>query len=127
MRRTEQVAPLREHAEQGVAGILQTAVIRAHRERHVAGDRRHVQAIKQSHQIGIGSLVEDDEPGIDGYRLAGLPPRHLDRVGMAADAAVLLVHHDVVMLVQQPGGTHAGNPGTDHGESHRPAPLRPNG
>ena len=73
--------------------------------------------IEQGHEIGVVALVEHDEADID--RLASRRRRRVDRAGVAAETALALVDHDVVLAAQQPGGAQTGYAGADDGDFHR--------
>jgi hypothetical protein len=63
--RTQQVAALREHAVEVVAGPLQAAVHLLHRETHAARRQRHAESVEQGQQQRVGALVADQEAGVD--------------------------------------------------------------
>ena len=51
---------------------------------------------EQRGQVGVGLLVENDEPGVDRYRPS------IDRMTMSADPVIRLEQRDPVALRQQP-------------------------
>ena len=117
--RTQQVGALGEEAVQVGAGVFQRAAVQAHREGHVRRARRHLQVAEQRAQVGIGRLVVDDEAGV--HRHARAPVRRVDRVAVAADAAVRLEDLDVVAPGQQPGTGQPRDAGADDGDAQRTA------
>ena len=65
--------------------------------------------------MGIGGLVEHDESGVHRDR----PTRglHVDRVGMPPEVIRGFVDHDLVVLMEGPCGTQAGNATADDCDS----------
>jgi hypothetical protein len=76
--------------------------------------------VEQGDQVGIVALVEDDEPDID--RLAAARSRswarRIDRAGMAAEPALALVDHDIVLAAEQPRRAKTRNAGADDSNFH---------
>ena len=72
--------------------------------------------LKQADEVGIGPVVEDDEPGVDGVTL--LVDFDIDGVGMAADPVAGLKHRDFVTPGQQIGRYQAGNTAADNCNAH---------
>ena len=118
--RPHHVAPLREKAGEGAA-VLEAAAIEADRERHVGRLGRHAEMVEQGDQVGIVALVEDDEADID--RLAAAQPRRIDRAGMAAEPALALVDHDIVLAAEQPRRAKTRNAGADDSNFHPSDPA----
>ena len=92
--RTDQVAALGKQPVQIGRGIFHIAIAQRDRERHVRGRGRHAEVTEQRGQVGVGRLVKDDEPGIDGNRAIG--SRYHYRIGVAADPVRLLVNGDAM-------------------------------
>ena len=77
--------------------------------------------VEQGDEVGIVALVEDDEADVD--RLAAAEARRVDRAGMAAEPALALVDHDIVLAAQQPRRAKTGNAGADDGNFHPSDPA----
>jgi hypothetical protein len=114
--RPHDIAPLGKIAGEGTA-VLEAAALEAGGKRHVRSLGRHAQMVEQGHEIGVVALVEHDEADID--RLVSRRRRRVDCAGVAAEAALALVDHDVVLAAQQPGGAQTGYAGADDGDFHR--------
>jgi hypothetical protein len=113
----QQIALLREQRPQRGAGIFQTAIVDADRERHLARLGRHAEAGEELREIRVVALIVDLEAGID--RQIPALRGHRDRVGMATGPGRRLVDHDVVALIEQPSGSEARYAGADDRDAHR--------
>jgi hypothetical protein len=111
--RAHHVSALRDEACEGAA-ILEAAAVEADGERHVRRLGRNAEMLEQGDEIGIVALVVDDEADIDG--MAAVRPVH--RTGMAAEPALTLVDHDIVLATQQPRRAQPSDAGADDGNSH---------
>ena len=118
--RPHDIAALGKIAGEGAA-VLEAAALEADGERHVRWLGRHAEMVEQRHEVGIVALVEDDEADID--RLASRRRRRVDRAGVAAEATLALVDHDLVFAAQQPGGAETGDAGADDGDFHCRTPC----
>ena len=65
--RVDEAAWLDEYAAQSAAaGILQPAPLAPHAHAHLGGAHLHVQLAEELAQPGVGLVVVDDEPAVDG-------------------------------------------------------------
>src|SRR5215472_9126283 len=110
-----QVAALGDVAAERAA-VLESTLIEADGERHVGLFGAHAEMVEQRHQVGVVALVVHDEADID--RLHAGIGRHLDRTGVAAQAVLALVDHDVVPAAQKPGGAQTCRSRPDDGDLH---------
>ncbi len=79
---------------------------------------------EESGEVGIGGLIINDEPCVDGNRAAARQ-RSLHRVSMAPEALVRLVYDDLPRFRKEPCGGKTGRARTN--DRHAPAlpALRP--
>ena len=128
--RVDQVGALGKHrAEVGAAPLQGAAAAQRcwhlHRKRHVRRGRLHAQLGKQTDQVRVGPLVEDQEAGVHAVRDA--PERHVHRVRMAAEARIRLEqrHLHIPQLAQLPSRAQAGDARADDGDArHRRTPAQ---
>ena len=113
--RTDQIGALGEDAVQTHAVVFHVQFFVAHAETHLGRFDGYAQLVEQAHQIRIGHLVEDHEPGVD--RDAASAFVDFDRVRVAADVALALEDGHVVALPQKPRGPESGNPAADDGQA----------
>src|SRR3546814_4104004 len=72
--------------------------------------------IEQRIEVRVVDRIADNEAGVD--RQHAVRRLHLDGVGVAADACVLLEDRDVVTASEQIGGRQTGDAGADDGNFH---------
>jgi hypothetical protein len=135
-RLTVEATPVAQHPEEGGAdevggageeaprrpAVLEAAATVGDGEAHVRGLARHPELRQQRFELGVVTVVEDDEPGVDPVGpVLGLD-RH--RVGVAADPLARLVDDDLVLGVQPVRGHQSRDPGADDRDLHRPFPTR---
>ena len=68
--------------------------------------------VEERREVGIVRGIVDDEAGIDRDRALGAID--IDRVGVPAEPAVLLVERHVVAAAQQPSRREPGDAGADN-------------
>lgn len=108
------VLPTGEQTTQAAALVFQFGFLAADTEAHIAVLRVYFQHIQQAAEVGVGSIVEDHEPGIDVVRLA--VELASDRVTVAAWIAACLEKRDVVIAMQQSGNQVATDATPDDGD-----------
>ncbi len=117
--RTGQVSQCREQAtEAACPGVLQTRAAVAHRHRHLGIAGGDAEFVEQPAQRRIGTVVVDEECGVDGHHrpVAAVHPMC---VRMAAQPRIGFEKGDVIALGQFVGGHQARNAAADDGD--RPA------
>ena len=110
----EEVPPLAEEEIQAAAVVFQIRGAVLDAEGHVGFLRGDIEFVEKADEIGIGGVVEDHEPGIDGHGAAGFIDG--DGVGVAAGVVVFFEKGDVVMRVEAVGGSESGDAGADDGD-----------
>ena len=116
----DEAAGLGEYAAQpAAAGVLQPALLAADAHAHLGGPHLDVQLAEELAQPGVGHVVVDDEPAVDGVPSAS---RVGDIVGVrvAAEPVLGFEEGDVVGAGEQVGRGQAGDPRTDHGDGRPP-------
>jgi hypothetical protein len=106
-------------AKRGVeirACILEIGGVVADTETHLGGLRGNPQFRHQADEVGVGTVVVDDEAGIDGIVPAVKPD--IDRRCMAACTRFCLEDHDLMAAGQQPRSAQPGDAGADDRDSH---------
>ena len=76
--------------------------------------------LQQPGEVGVGALVVDDEPRVDGVALS--IELDVDRVGVASDAIVGLEDPDVVAPVQAVGCDQPRDAASDDRDPHQALP-----
>ncbi len=109
-RRAQEVASLREERVERSAVVFQAGFCAGNAKAHGAGLRGHTQPRQQLDEVGIGPVVEHDEPGIDGVCPA--VQRDRNSMGMSADVIVGLEDSHFMCCAEQVGGEHAGDAGS---------------
>jgi hypothetical protein len=120
----EEAVRLGDYAAQpAAAGILQPALLAPHAHAHLCGTHPDLELAEELAQPGVGLVVVDDEPAVD-----GVPPsvRVGDVVGVRVTAEPLLRFEegDVVGAGQEIGRGEPGDPCPDHGNGRPPCVRR---
>ncbi len=117
-----QIATLGKQGVQRGTVVFQSGLLAADAETHGAGLRSDTQFIHQPHEFGIGPVIEDDKPGVDGP----VAPIQFDvmRLRMAAYVVIGLEHRDVMLRRQFIGSHQTRNAGADNGDLHGLEPRR---
>ena len=95
-------------------------------EGHGGGLGGDVQSFEKPGEQGVGDLVVDNEPGVDGH--LAIVFVDVDGVGMSADVSSRFVDGDVVGRVKEVGATEARDAAPDDGDAlhdHSPFVGRP--
>jgi hypothetical protein len=106
---------LRKHGGQVVAAPFQPAARplarHLHRKRHVRRGRGHAQFGEQGDQLGVGALVEHQEPGVHPVADRALRGGQGDvhRVGVAAEVVARLEQRDLGLAAQPVRRGESGN------------------
>jgi hypothetical protein len=105
-----------EQAPEPVRAELDAALAACGAEGHLRRLGRHAELAEQAHEPGVGVLVVDDEPGVDGDHTV----RAVDGHGpdMAPQLGLRLEQADVVLAVQEIRGRQATHARADHGDPH---------
>ncbi len=121
--RTEKIPPLYKQGVQGARPVLQAGALIAETETHPRRLPGDVQSLQELHEVGVIALVEDDEARI--HRIGGAPVLDIDGVGVPSHVILGLIDDDVMVLMKQMGGYHAGDTCADDRDFHeefRPFP-----
>ena len=121
--RIEEAVRLGDNAAQpAAAGILQPALLAPHAHAHLGGTHLDGELAEELAQPGVGHVVVDDEPAVD-----GVPPavRAADVVGMrvTAEPVLGLKDGDLVGAGEKVGSGQAGDSCPDDGNRRPPAPA----
>ena len=116
----EEAVRLGDYAAQpAAAGILQPAPLAPHAHAHLGGTHPDLELAEELAQPGVGLVVVDDEPAVDGVPRA---VRVGDVVGVRVTAEPVgrLEDGDVVGAGQEVGSGQAGDPCPDDGNGRPP-------
>ena len=116
----DEAAWLGEYAAQpAAAGILQPAPLTADAHAHLGRAHLHAELTEELAQPGVGHLIVDDEPAVDGV-LPAIRAGDVVGVRVAAEPVLRLEKDDVVGAGEQVGRGEPGDPGADHGNRWPP-------
>ena len=105
----EEAARLGEDAAQpAAAGVLQPAPLTADAHAHLGGTHLDVELTEELAQPGVGHVVVDDEPAVDGV-LRAVGVGDVVGVRVAAEPVLRLEEGDVVGAGEQVGSGQAGD------------------
>src|ERR1035441_10510547 len=113
--RVEEAVRLGDDAAQpAAAGVLQPALLASHAHAHLGGTHLDAELAEELAQPGVGLVVVDDEPAVDGVTPA---VRAGDVVGVrvTAEPVLRLEDSDAVGAREEVGSGQAGDSGPDDG------------
>lgn len=113
----DEVAGVSHHLQKRVARVFAVPAIKRNAETHQRRRGRHIEVVKQRHQVWISGGVVDNKARIHGNRPVGC--QTVNRVGMTANAVLGFNERHVMALRQQPGGGKSRYSRADDGNSVR--------